>query len=385
MGTMKITDIAIHILSTPLSEPFAFSQGWVTKRSTMIVEISTDEGITGWGESLCHGLQPPEVAGAIVEYSLKPLIIGKDPFDVEVLWETMYNHTRPYGQGGAVLNAMSSVDIALWDLIGKALNKPIYKLLGGAYRLEVVPYATGFYRVAGKSYPEAAVEEAHQHLEKGFKAMKLKTGFGVEEDITYIMTVREAIDPDIKLMVDANCAYNSSTARKILYEVEPAKLYWFEEPLAPEDLEGYKELKGLSSTFIASGENLFGNIGYRDWVSRRALDVLQPDLCSAGGFTACKHISVLANTWNMMVNPHVWGSGIGLAASLQYLATIPPAPLSLQPVEPMLEYDQSLHPFRQELIFGGIQMKDGKVAIPDAPGIGVEINRSVIDAFKINL
>lgn len=383
---MKITEIKTHVLSAPLEDSFAFSQGWVQKRSTMLVEVLTDEGLIGWGESLCHGLQPPEVAAAIVEHSLKPLLLGEDPFDVEVLWEKMYNHTRPYGQGGAVVNAMSSVDIALWDVLGKALNKPVAKLLGGTYRSSVTPYATGFYRLRDKSYPAAAIEEAQRHIDNGFQAMKLKTGFGMKEDIEYILAVREAIGPDTLLMIDANCAYNAATARRILLEVEPAKLYWFEEPLAPEDIGGYKALKSLTSTFIASGENLLGYIAFRDWVAEQAVDVLQPDLCSSGGFTACKKISTLASTWHMMVNPHVWGSGVGLAASLQYLATIPPAPLAMQPVEPMLEYDQSTHPFRQDLIFNAIEMNaEGKVDIPVKPGIGVEVNREVIEKYKLNI
>ena len=132
---MRIVDIVPHVLSTPLEEPFSFSQGWIDRRSTMIVEVSTDEGVTGWGESLCHGLQPPEVAASFVEFCFKPMLIGRDPFDVEVLWEEMYNRTRPFG-GGAAVNAMSGVDIALWDTIGRYLDRPVHKLLGGAFRSE---------------------------------------------------------------------------------------------------------------------------------------------------------------------------------------------------------------------------------------------------------
>jgi len=381
---MKIAELNIHVLSAPLDEPFAFSQGYAVNRATMIVEIVTDDGIIGWGESLCHGLQPPQVAASIVEHSLKPLLIGADPTDVEVLWDKMYNHTRPYGQVGAVVNAMSAVDIALWDILGKFYHQPIYKLLGGAHRIKVKPYATGFYRVENKSYPEAAIEEALRHLESGFNAMKLKIGFGIKEDIEYILAVREAIGEDVTLMADANCAYNSSAARRILMEVESAKLHWFEEPLPPEDIEGYKELKTLSSTFIAAGENIFGNIDARKWVSSKAIDILQPDIAATGGFTAVKRMNALANSWNIMVNPHVWGTGIGLAASLHYIANIPPAPLCYKPIEPMLEYDQSSHPFRQDLIFSSIGLKDGMVEVPNKPGLGVEINRDIINRYKIN-
>ncbi len=379
---MKITDIKTHVLSTPLDEPFAFSQGWVMKRGTMIVELITDEGITGWGEALCHGLQPPEIAETIVQVALKPILLGQDPFDVDVLWERMYNLTRPFGQKGAVLNAIASVDIAIWDCLGRALGKPVHKLLGGAYRTEIQPYATGFYRVEGKPYPADAIEEAKRHMKNGFTAMKLKVGFGVENDIDYILGVREGIGHGPKLMVDANHAYNVGSARRILKAIEPASIHWFEEPISPEDIDGYRELKNLTNIYLAAGENEFSKIGFREWISRRAVDILQPDLCSAGGFTECRKISALAQAWHMTLIPHVWASGIGLAASLQFLATIPPAPLALNPVEPMLEYDQSSHPFRQDLIFGAITMQEGKVQIPTAPGLGVEINRDVIERYK---
>ncbi len=380
---MRITDIRTHVLSTPLEEPFAFSMGWVRQRSTMIVEVCTDTGVTGWGESLCHGLQPPQIAQTIVQAALKPLLIGQDPADVDVLWERMYNLTRPFGMKGAVPNAISAIDIALWDCLGREAGKPVHKLLGGAWRTRVQPYATGFYRVEGKSYPEDAVAEARRHLAKGFTAMKLKTGFGVEEDIRYILGVREGIGDGPKLMIDANHAYNVGAARRILKAIEGADIHWFEEPISPEDIEGYKELKSLTSIYLAAGENEFTKIGFRDWISRRALDILQPDLCSAGGFTECRKISALAQAWHTPIIPHVWASGIGLAASLQFIATLPPAPLALKPIEPLLEYDQSLHPFRQDLIHGAINLRDGMVDIPQGPGLGVEINRDVIEKYRV--
>ena len=174
---MKIVDLKTHVLSTPLSEPFAFSMGWVSKRSAVIVELMTDEGVTGWGEALCHGLQPPEIAATIVQTALKPIVMGQDPFDVDMLWERMYNLTRPFGQKGAVPNAISAVDIAIWDCMGRALGMPIHKLLGGAYRTTVQPYATGFYR-SKKGIPrDDAIVEAKRHLKSGFTAMKLKIGW----------------------------------------------------------------------------------------------------------------------------------------------------------------------------------------------------------------
>ena len=379
---MRILDLKTHVLSTPLDEKFAFSMGWVDRRSTMIVELVTDDGVTGWGETLCHGLQPPEIAATIVQTALRPVVVGADPFDVDVLWERMYNRTRPFGQKGAVPNAISAVDIAIWDCLGHALNKPVHKLLGGAYRTEVQPYATGFYRVRSGSYPADAVAEARRHIDGGFSAMKLKIGFGVEQDIAYVKSVRDSIGPEIRLMVDANHAYDVGAARRILKAIEAERIHWFEEPISPEDIDGYKELKNLTDIYLAAGENEFTKIGFREWISRRAVDIVQPDLCSAGGFTECRKIAALAQAWHMPLIPHVWGSGIGLAASLQFLATLPPAPLALHPVEPMLEYDQSAHPFRQDLIFGAIAMKGGVVPIPDGPGLGIEVDREVLERYR---
>jgi D-galactarolactone cycloisomerase len=378
---MKITDVTVYALKAPLETETCFSQAWIRLRSSAIIKIDTDEGITGWGESLCHGGQPPEMAKTIITAWLRELIIGKDPFDVEVLWETMYNRTRPVGQAGIMINAISGVDIALWDIIGKALGQPVHRLLGGAFRTEVKAYATGFYRSRDFTCARA-VEEARSHIEKGFRAFKLKIGFGVEEDIEFIHALREAVGPDIAIMADANSAYNAAAARRILYGCEGAKLHFFEEPLAPEDIEGYKELKTLGATYIAAGEQIFGKIGFRRWISERALDILQPDLMSAGGFTELKKIAAMAQAYNTMLIPHVWGSGIGLAASLQFIASIPPTPLCLYPIHPMLEYDQSAHPFRQDLVFGALQMtKEGFVQIPAKPGIGVEVNEELIKRY----
>jgi D-galactarolactone cycloisomerase len=377
---MKIIDVVPYVLSTPLKEPFAFSQGWVDRRSAMVVEVRTDEGISGWGESLCHGLQPPEVAASLVEFCFKPMLMGRDPFDVEVLWEEMYNRTRPFG-GGAAVNAMSGLDVALWDILGRSLGKPVHKLLGGAFRSELTPYATGFYRREGGRYPEEGIEEAKRHISEGFEAMKLKVGFGVEADLEYVHAIREAVGPGVRVMMDANCAYDVPAARRILMGCRDAEIHFFEEPLAPEDLEGYKILRNLTTTYLAAGENLFGKTGYRRWICEEALDILQPDLCSSGGFTECKKIAAIAQAWNTSVVPHVWGTGVGLAASLQFIATLPPTPLALNPEEPMLEYDTSSHPFREDLIYGAISMENRKVAVPQRPGIGVEVNREVLERY----
>jgi D-galactarolactone cycloisomerase len=379
---MKIIDVIPHVISSELNEPVQFSQGWIKSRNSLIVEIVTEDGNSGWGESMCHGIHPPEIAAAFVQYCYKPLLIDRSLWEIEVLWEEMYNRARPFGQYGAALNALSGVDIALWDAMGRYLKLPVYKLFGAAYRTKVCPYVTSFYRRKGGRYPEDAVTEAELYINRGFRALKLKAGFGVKEDLNYIAFIRKALDPAIQLMVDFNCAYNAGIARRIIFGLKDLAIHFFEELLAPEDIEGYKSIKNLSSTYIAAGENIFGKIGYRKWIAEKALDILQPDLCSAGGFTECKKIAALAQAWNIPIIPHVWGSGISLAASLQYIAMLPPTPLCENPEEPFLEYDQSDHPFRLDLINNAIIFKDGTVAVPEGPGIGVDVNRDVLRRFE---
>ncbi len=380
---MTIKDIIVHTITTPLDVPFKFSQGYVYSRSSVIVEVIASDGTSGFGECLCHGMQAPQIAQSFIEHTYKPRILGESIFNIEVIWEKMYNVARPFGQQGAAVNALSGIDIALWDLLGKTLNQPISKLLGGRFREQIQPYATGFYREEDKTYPKDGVTEALGYVEMGFKAMKLKCGFGIEHDIEYIKAIREAVGFDIKLMADFNCCYSQNVARRILKETEDCKLEFYEELLAPEDMRGYASIRNTTSAYVVAGENIFGKQNLKEWLNIGALDIYQPDLCSSGGFTELKKLTALAQSYNTPIIPHVWGSGIGLAASLQFVASLPSTPLSDMPVEPLLEYDRSNHPFRTELINNEITMVDGMVSIPDKPGIGVSINRDILEKYKI--
>ena len=382
--TTTINAVNVHVITAPLSEPFGFSQGWVTNRNSVLVEILSNDGHSGWGESLCHGLQKPEIAASIIQNVYAPKVKGRNVSDIEVIWEELYNLTRPFGQGGAVVNALSGVDIALWDLWGKILGQPVSRLIGGRFREGVRPYVTACYRRKGGLYPQEGIVEAEKHIQDGFDYLKLKVGFGIDEDVSFIKTVREAF-PGVNLMVDANCAYAVPTARKILERIVDYDLHFFEEPLPPEDLEGYRLLRSLGRVSIAAGENLLGKHACARWISGGVLDYLQPDICSSGGFTELKKISALCQAWNTTMIPHVWGSGVCLAATLPLIASLPPTPLSLKPIEPILEYDRSDHPFRSDLIFGALgRDADGMIPIPDKPGLGIEINREVLNRFSVS-
>ncbi len=381
---MKIVDVRIHMLQSPLAQPFAFSQGWVAKRSATLVEVVTDDGVTGWGEAFAQGLEPPQIAAAAIDHALRPLITGANPLDTEVLWHRMYHATRDYGRKGSVLAAISAIDIALWDIAGKVYGRPIHQLLGGAFRSRVQVYATGFYRISGQNEAKRLGEEAIQHYEAGFRAMKVKLGYGVRDDMAVMREVRRALGPrEVTLMVDTNHAYGVAEALQLGRDLEQYDLRWYEEPVAPEDLAGYREVRQALSMPIAGGENEHSVFGFRELLAQRCVDIAQPDIGSAGGFTACRHITALAHAHGVQVNPHVWGSAIAQAASLQLIAAVPVAHHSVFAQEPIFEYDRSSHPFRQQLVQQPLEQRDGWLEVPQRPGLGVEVDRAVLERYRL--
>ncbi|MBK8767989.1 MAG: mandelate racemase/muconate lactonizing enzyme family protein [Burkholderiaceae bacterium] len=381
---MKITDLTVHVLKSPLAEPFAFSQGWVKQRSATLVEVHTDQGIVGWGEAFAQGLEPPEIAAAVIEHALKPLVLGADPLDTEVLWHRMYHRTRDYGRKGSVTAGISAVDTALWDIAGKFHGLPICKLLGGAFRLRVQPYATGFYRIGGQGEAQRLADEALRHFDAGFTQMKVKLGYGVDDDIACMHAIGKALQGKAtRLMVDTNHAYGRADALRLGRALADFDLRWYEEPVAPEDLNGYAEMRQKLPMPIAGGENEHTLYGFRELLGAGCVDVAQPDIGSCGGISAGRHIVALAQAHGVQVNPHVWGSAIAQAASLQFIAAVPVANHSLFAPEPVLEYDRSSHPFRQQLITRPLQMTDGWVEVPGGPGLGVEVDRSVLEAYRV--
>src|SRR5262245_31315667 len=374
---MIISAIQTYILESRLQRPFAYSQGWFRSRTAMIVRVLTDEGIEGVGE--CFG--PPELTAAVVEKAYAPMLIGRDPLDNEVVWEELYNRLRDHGQKGTVIEALSGIDIALWDIKGKAAGLPIYKLMGGAFRTRVQPYATGFYRRAGLAGQEdVLVKEAETHAKSGFRAMKLKLGFGFEEDQRCARAVRRALGDDKRWMADANHAYDASTALRLGRVLEENAYEWFEEPVTPEDIEGYRRLHNALDIAIAGGEAEFTRFGMKTLLKERCLDIVQPDCCGVGGLTEAKRVAILANTFGIRCIPHVWGTRIATAVALQLIAVLPPTPPALVPVEPLLEFDCSEHPLREEVVQEKIAIdSNGMVAVPNSPGLGVTLNLEFVE------
>ena len=379
---MKITQVRAHVLRSALEQPFSFSQGWVSSRGATLVEVQTDDGITGWGEALCQGLQPPEIAAAAINHALKHLVVGEDPLQPEVLWHRMYHYTRDYGQKGAVVGAISGIDIALWDICGKARNTPVAKLLGGAFRTKVQAYATGFYRIKGHGEAPRLAKEFETHCANGFRALKIKLGFGIEDDLSVMAALRD-LAKNREVMIDVNHAYSVTDAIRLGRELEDAgwRLRWYEEPVVQEDPDGYAEVRRALITPIAGGENEYTLFGFKQLLAKRAIDIAQPDICIAGGFTGCRHIVALAHAHGVQVNPHVWASAVGQAASLQLIASIPVANHALFPKDILLEFDTSSHPFRNELTDMPLRQKQGWVEIPQKPGLGIDVNRKTLEKY----
>ncbi|VGO19496.1 mandelate racemase/muconate lactonizing enzyme family protein [Pontiella sulfatireligans] len=387
---MKITDIKTYLLKVPLGDQrFYSSQCAFPERNSLLVRIETDTGICGWGESGQYG--PGEPVATFIETVLKPRLIGKNPLDINVLWEDMFTGIRDFGRKTTGIEAMSGIDIALWDIAGKFYNKPVYELLGGAFRKKVLGYATGcYYRgedvLDYKKSLQNLKDEASGYIDAGFTALKIKVGLlHVKEEMERIAAIREAVGDDIILMVDANHAYNFHTAKRIGKFLEEMNVHFFEEPVVPENIHGYKTLRETLNLAIAAGENEFTRFGYLELLKNECLDIIQPNIGCAGGFTEAKRIEALASAYHVQVIPHCWGSGIALAAALQYCATIAPSPhtaFECAPENsPMIEYDKNVNPLRDSLLTETFSVNDGFVHIPDGPGLGVEINMSVLEKY----
>jgi len=377
---MIIKAIRTHILTAPLSQPFAYARAWYDTRTAMLVEIETDSGLVGWGE--CYG--PARVNSAVVK-EIAPWLIGEDPLRTDHLWQSVYARLRDHGQKGVVIQGLSGIDIALWDIKGKHFGVPAHRLLGGPLRSEVRAYATGLYRRKSGDPGKYLAEEAASYVAEGFGAVKLKVGFGIEEDAAMACAVRAAIGRDVALMVDANHAYDAVAAIRLGRMIEELDIGWFEEPVLPEDIAGYRAVKAAITIPVAGGECEFTRFGFRDLLASRAIDIVQPDTCAAGGLSECKKIADMAEAFSVRYNPHVWGTGIAIAASLQLLAVLPShTPTSLAPVEPMLEFDRTEHPIRQSILVTPIEHIGGVVRVPEGPGLGIEVDRKALARFAAN-
>ena len=364
-------------MSGPLERPFGWSQGWIDRRTVGLVKVTTDEGVVGWGEG-CGG-----PGASVVEEAFAPILVGEDPTDRIGLWQrmfkTLYNANVAVGFGGS---ALSAVDTALWDITGKTLGVPIYQLLGGRVRERVAVYATGLYYTDGE-FPDRLLDEARGYVDDGFMGMKTKVGgLPMDEDVRRVAALREAIGPSVKLMIDANQAYNATSAIRIGHRLAEYDLAWFEEPVNAQDIEGYLQVKSALPMAIAGGENLRTRYEFAQFLSRRAYDIAQPDVVNVGGITEMRNVAMTANTHGIQVNPHVWGSPVMIAASLHVAATIPPCPESGNPEpfvqEPVMEFDRTPSTIREGLMAEPFDQVNGYLGVPEGPGLGIEIDENAV-------
>ncbi len=374
---MRITNVEGFNLSSPLERPFGWSNGWISERSVDALKIETDEGVTGWGEGYVGA------GGGLVMHLFGDMLVGADPLNRNALWQQMF--ARVYNgnnAGGFAGSAISAVDIALWDIAGKASGMSVSDLLGGRIRDKVAVYATGLYYTKGE-FPTRLLDEAAMYVELGFNGMKTKVGgLPITEDVRRVAAIRKTIGDDIRLMVDANQAYNAATAIRVGQRLSDLDIGWFEEPVNAKDVEGYLQVKSAVPMPVAGGENLRTRYEFKDFFARGAYDIAQPDVVNAGGITEMRNIAMTANAYGIQVNPHVWGSPIMIAASLHIAATIPPCPPAYEPrpyeQEPVMEFDRTPSGIREGLVAEPFDQQEGFVSVPTGPGLGIEVDEAAV-------
>jgi len=364
---MIVNKVEAFVLSHPLEKSFHFSQHHYDARTICLTKVTLENGLSGWGEG--YGPAGPIKAG--VEF-LAPIIMGGSPLEQEDLWRRMYRRSLDHARSGVMLSALSAIDIALWDLKGKILNQPVSVLLGGRKRNSVNAYATGLYFSECDDLCTELADEAEGYKNEGFSALKMKVGLGLDQDIENVRAVRERIGTGMALMVDANHAFSFREALRLAEALQPLDISWFEEPLTPEDYEGYRELRRRSPIPIAAGECEYLRYGFRRLFENRCVDIAQPDPCATGGITETKKIADLADSYGTDFAPHCWGTCIAVATSLHLLSNWDPLPGRLFNREPILELDRTQNLFREDLGSPKFKLDQGRIQVPDGPGLGAE-------------
>ena len=356
---------------------FGPSKVRVTVRTATLVKVTTSDGIVGWGESF----GPPRILAAYLE-DLARAVIGQ-PLELrEGTWLNRLSTGYHLTTGGLHVAAISGLDTAMWDAAARTYGVPVSALLGGRLRDEVTAYAsTGYYHGKGDSGPlRAYIEEA---VEEGFTAAKIKIGSGVSDDVERTGITRDLLGPDGLVMVDYNANATVDTALTSMHEIASFNPYWIEEPLPPDEIRGWAMLRAAGLP-LAAGEALYTRFGFRDYIAEKRIDIVQPNLSVCGGFTEAKVIAQMATAWNLRVAPHVWGTGVLIAATLQLLSTLPTSPFGdRNAYPPLLEYDRGENPFREGVLKEPIVARNGRVRIPTGNGLGVEINEDAVRMWAL--
>ena len=391
---MKIRDVqAIPLfvplptaVGAPISLPYADQLASVVfggYRAT-IVQVWTEEGLVGIGE--CMTRLAPKALQAIIE-DLAPILRGRDPQDTEVIWELLYGTMMNRGHSrGFFIEALSGIDVALWDLKGKIQGKPVYSLLGGKQRDRLHAYASSL-RFRGL---ETTLDTARQYLERGFRAMKIKIGqnpHDPSEDLKLVQAIRHEVGDDITLMVDVNCGYHADvkTALRVGRRLEEMNIAWYEEPLSPENVEGYHLLATTLDMPIAAGEASFTRYDFKELFTRQAVDIIQPNACRTGGLSEVQKIAALSSAFHIPYAPHTGScSAVALAVGL-HIATALPHFLTYEYMQSDWSAAQP-NPLRHQLVQEPIEVfADGYLAPPpEKPGLGIELNDDILQRYTVH-
>jgi len=370
MRDLAITEVRAFPTSFPIApgNRVALGIGTAVKRDAVVVKVSTAGGLVGWGEAH-HGRAHTAVA-KLIETTLRQLVLGMAADDVVGVWEKMYRfQLASHGMGAGACLAMSGIDMALWDIRGKALSLPLYRLLGGA-RKPIAAYAGGV--SLGYQPPAALIEEAQKSLDQGYKAIKLRVGDSPGRDVERMRAVRKAFGDDLAILTDANIGYAVDDVRRVMPAMDELGIGWLEEPFPAHDYRSYREAKGFGRTPLAAGENHYTRFEFNRLIEDGAITILQPDLSKCGGITEALRIAALASAWKLPIHPHSSMTGLNHAATIHFLAALDNGGY--------FEGDVSrANKFRDELVANpGAIDKDGKVWPLQAPGIGLEVNEEFL-------
>lgn len=363
---MKIDHIETAHLCFQYPTGFAYAGGTCTARLTTLVFVHTDDGRCGVGSVYSH----PSLVELVIKHQLEPFLIGKNPTEVEELWTLMYGLTRWYGRKGAAMSALGAIDTALWDLRGQAANKPIWQLLQ-SQRTSCPAYASALLW----QEVDHLVEEAGRLIEAGYRRVKMRLARNPKYDEAAIRGVRQAIGPQHDMMIDGSMRYDMPSARQIARLLDEVQAFWFEEPFAPEELDQLAQLRKEVSVPLAAGENEFGAQGFRELLRARSVDIVQPDASRCGGISEVLRVVEMARDADLQVATHSWSDAIAIVANAHVIAA---APNGLT-----VEIDCTSNPFVEELLAEPLQVRDGELQLPNAPGLGVTVRPEVIERYRL--
>jgi D-arabinonate dehydratase/D-galactarolactone cycloisomerase len=366
---MKIVKIECFPLNAKIAKPIRIAYTQFTHVRSHIVRLTTDTGITGIGESVTR--TAPRAFKYIIEETLAPHIIGRDPVDIAGIWQEMFSAMKLRGHTkGHFVEAMSGVDIALWDIVAKEAGLPVYKAMHGFGREEIPVYGSSVFNGEIKDM----VRQAETLIEKKYPAIKVKLGMGLKQDTRSIQAIREAIGEDIGIMVDVNSNYDAATAVRLGRKLEQFEIEWIEEPVPPYDLNGYKQVKQGQPLPVAGGEGEFTVYGFRDFLSTEAVDIVQPDLGRVGGFTEGLRIAALVQAQDLRIAPHTgFFSSLNILAGMHFSAAAPAFHI--------FEFMELDHPLIEIFTEPIPRPKNGVLRLPEKPGIGFELDMKKIGPY----